>query len=201
MEGRIALESGEYVSAWAGNKSWLYGQKVMEVDGEFEMVKYVTPTLSALMSTFRQSLAPFGVGGGERSCVHTHTHTHTHTTTTTIKNTRTRNQVFTGCVLGLAVAIAVAMLAWFQLQGALKNMTQIEQWIVEKAEGRDRDSDEEPFVWPYCLGGRVANLRETLVQSLSGDGVEWNVRQGADQCVCPPSRVDHVCLASRVSRV
>merc|ERR1719272_39996 len=86
--------------------------------------------------------------------------------------------IFVGSILAVAVTIAVGMLAIFQLSGASKNMTQIESWIVEKAANRDRKKD---FIFPYDLNSAVANLKETVNQSLHGDGVTWKVVEGTTQ--------------------
>jgi len=86
--------------------------------------------------------------------------------------------IFVGSIFAIAVTIAVGMLAIFQLMGAAKNQTQIEAWIVEKANNRER---ETPFVFPYDLGSAVANIKETCNRSLHSDGVDWTVVEGSDQ--------------------
>lgn len=45
----------------------------------------------------------------------------------------------------VAVGIAVGALGLFQWMGVWSNMTQIEEWIVEKAEARARAT---PFIFP-----------------------------------------------------
>ena len=47
-----------------------------------------------------------------------------------------------------------------------------------QADSRDRES---PFIFPYDLKSAMANVKETLNQSLRGDGVEWAVVEGSDQ--------------------
>ena len=84
----------------------------------------------------------------------------------------------TGFAMALGVAIGVLMLAWVQWRSILRwgereerqislsqvcscsqrhspptpsNMTEIESWIVEKAERRER---KKPFIYPYDFGYR-----------------------------------------------
>jgi len=56
--------------------------------------------------------------------------------------------------------------------------SQIEQWIVDKDNARDR---KEPFVYPYDLGSMYNNFVEGMYRSYSGDGIEWSVKEGCDQ--------------------
>lgn len=86
-----------------------------------------------------------------------------------------------GLGLSLGVVIAVGLLLTFQVKSILKNQTGIEDWIMEKATYRHRNSDTE-FIWPYHLG-RLANLWQVVTLSCKppGDGITWPVVQGTDQ--------------------
>eukprot|EP00039_Didymoeca_costata_P020063 m.339924 g.339924 ORF g.339924 m.339924 type:complete len:444 (+) comp19041_c0_seq1:101-1432(+) len=86
--------------------------------------------------------------------------------------------VFVGFVLAIAVTIAVGILLYFQLRGILQNTTQIEEWIIEKAENRDR---KEKFVFPYHLGSMTKNFNEVINRGLRGDGIEWTVAENCNQ--------------------
>ena len=95
------------------------------------------------------------------------------------------------------MAVAVGALGFFQMLSVLNNMTQIEQWIVQKAESRcaraslprrrrcslrpPRSPRDEPFAWPYDLGSARANIAEWWNQSMRGDGLlSWRVAEGSD---------------------
>lgn len=80
-------------------------------------------------------------------------------------------------VFAVAVAIAVGGLAVFQYYGIYYNQTQIEGWIVEKADRRER---EKPFVFPYELGLK-GNIVEFFHRWANGNGIEWTVGPGCDQ--------------------
>ena len=80
--------------------------------------------------------------------------------------------IFVGSIFAIAVTIAVGMLAIFQLMGAAKNQTQIEAWIVEKANNRERD----PLRLPLRLRERGGQHQGDL-QSLVAFG--W---RGLDCC-------------------
>eukprot|EP00051_Salpingoeca_urceolata_P029574 m.490306 g.490306 ORF g.490306 m.490306 type:complete len:368 (+) comp27808_c0_seq1:218-1321(+) len=75
--------------------------------------------------------------------------------------------------VSLGVSIGVGVLAYFQYRNILTNMTEIESWIVTKAQRRRR---EEPFVFPYGLGWR-RNINEFL-RRISHDGTDWTVVEG-----------------------
>eukprot|EP00041_Stephanoeca_diplocostata_P034638 m.1190434 g.1190434 ORF g.1190434 m.1190434 type:complete len:421 (+) comp24555_c1_seq17:150-1412(+) len=84
-----------------------------------------------------------------------------------------------GLACAVAVCIAVGLLCCMQISGIWSNMTQIEQWIISKA--NRREDREAPFVFPYDLGSGVANVTEVFRQWYSGDGVTWAVREDCDQ--------------------
>lgn len=89
------------------------------------------------------------------------------------------------CVLSLGFAIgviiAVGMLLFFQLKGVLRNRTGIEDWILEKANYRRKDSKDN-FTYPYDLG-MLRNIRQVLSLTCqpTGDGIEWEVKEDCDQ--------------------
>jgi hypothetical protein len=64
---------------------------------------------------------------------------------------------FFATACSVAVGLAVGALGLFQWMGVWWNMTQIEEWIVEKAQTRPR---EHPFVFPYDLGSGPRNIGE-----------------------------------------
>ena len=90
----------------------------------------------------------------------------------------------------------------FQLRSIVRNQTGIEEWIMEKADYRLRDSDEK-FVNPYdlvrtecffflynslmlcfyscCFQGRWGNFRFVVRPACysTGDGIDWPLREGA----------------------
>ncbi|KAF5305404.1 hypothetical protein FQR65_LT07730 [Abscondita terminalis] len=85
--------------------------------------------------------------------------------------------------LGLAVGVvlAVGMLLFFQARAILRNRTGIEDWILEKAIHRRKDS-EDVFIFPYNLG-MWRNVQQVLNYSCEpiGDGIVWEVVDGCDQ--------------------
>ncbi|KAK5650884.1 hypothetical protein RI129_001913 [Pyrocoelia pectoralis] len=85
--------------------------------------------------------------------------------------------------LGLAVGVvlAVGMLLGLQLRAIIRNRTGIEDWILEKAIFRRKDS-KDLFVFPYHLG-LWSNIRQVLNLSCEpvGDGIYWKVAEGCDQ--------------------
>lgn len=85
--------------------------------------------------------------------------------------------------LGLAVGVvlAVGMLLFFQVRAIIRNRTGIEDWILEKAIHRRKDS-EEVFTFPYNLGP-WNNIKQVINFSCEpiGDGIFWEVVEGCDQ--------------------
>uniref|UniRef100_A0A131XVN3 Palmitoyltransferase n=1 Tax=Ixodes ricinus TaxID=34613 RepID=A0A131XVN3_IXORI len=82
--------------------------------------------------------------------------------------------------LGLSIGVVVALgsLLFIQMKIIVRNETTIENWIVSKAQMRERD-DDEVFVYPYNLGV-AENLKQVFVYPLS-DGVTWPVVPGCNQ--------------------
>lgn len=72
------------------------------------------------------------------------------------------------------MGLSVGLLFLLQVRSVWRNRTQIEDWILEKAQARTR---QEPFVFPYDLGWR-GNIRDFISSTVAGDGVKWNVRPG-----------------------
>ncbi|EGD81818.1 hypothetical protein PTSG_11889 [Salpingoeca rosetta] len=84
--------------------------------------------------------------------------------------------VICGGAAALGVALAVAMLAVIQIKSILKNKTDIEGWIDDKAK-RVTKKSKTPFIFPYDLGWRN-NIKEVMRQSVRRDGINWAVREG-----------------------
>ncbi|KAH8406922.1 hypothetical protein KR222_011622 [Zaprionus bogoriensis] len=96
------------------------------------------------------------------------------------------------CVMcfGMAVGIVLCMLKLLciQLTAVVKNRTDIEYWILEKARCRrhkcatsSRRGADKPFVYPYDLGwyanlGQVFNIESQTISK----GINWPVRKGCD---------------------
>ena len=76
--------------------------------------------------------------------------------------------------------ICCAVLVAFQLYGILRNQTNIESWIVERARtARKYDPTLPPFVYPYDLG-----YNGNFNQVFSGgslNGIKWPVIPGCNQ--------------------
>ncbi|EZA53399.1 hypothetical protein DMN91_004945 [Ooceraea biroi] len=83
--------------------------------------------------------------------------------------------------LSIGVVFAVGMLLYFQILAIVRNRTEIENWILEKARYR-RDETDAKFVYPYSNGWRF-NVRQVLTWDCSpvGDGISWPVIDGCDQ--------------------
>lgn len=93
--------------------------------------------------------------------------------------------------LSVGIVICMLKLLGIQLTGIVHNMTEIEQWILEKARKRRNRCGPggcscsrptpKPFIYPYDLGwwsnlGQVFNL-DSQTRSR---GVDWPVRKGCD---------------------
>ncbi|XP_023949858.1 palmitoyltransferase ZDHHC6 [Bicyclus anynana] len=78
---------------------------------------------------------------------------------------------------GLAVGAVVAavFLLHGQLTGFIKNFTEIEGWVLEKAKYRRRAAGLPAFVYPYDMGWKE-NLKLLLARDF--DGLWWPVRKG-----------------------
>lgn len=83
--------------------------------------------------------------------------------------------------LGLAIGVVIALgsLLFIQAKIIMRNETTIENWIVSKAQMRERDNEEDEFVYPYNLGV-AENLKQVFVYPL-GDGITWPVVSGCNQ--------------------
>ena len=73
------------------------------------------------------------------------------------------------------------MFIFVQLRSIVRNQTGIEDWIMEKAAYRLKDSDEG-FLNPYDLG-RWGNFRYVVRPACYpiGDGIDWPLREGANK--------------------
>ncbi|KAH7964733.1 hypothetical protein HPB49_001041 [Dermacentor silvarum] len=80
--------------------------------------------------------------------------------------------------LAMCTIMAVGSLFLIQLKSIVRNETTIENWIVAKAQRRERE-DEDHFVNPYNLGV-TENLKQVFVYPL-GDGITWPVVSGCNQ--------------------
>lgn len=67
------------------------------------------------------------------------------------------------------------------MMAILKNKTEIEEWILEKARYRRFGTDDK-FIYPYSLGW-LFNMRQVLTWNCSpiGDGIYWPVIDSCDQ--------------------
>jgi len=82
--------------------------------------------------------------------------------------------------LAIGVVLAVGALLYFQMRSIWRNQTGIEDWILEKAYYRRKDTDQI-FHHPYDMG-RSKNLQEVITWTCipSGDGIEWSLREDSD---------------------
>lgn len=69
----------------------------------------------------------------------------------------------------------------FQIRAIIRNRTGIEDWILEKALFRRKDTQEE-FIFPYDLG-LLKNIKQVVNLNCVpiGDGITWEVAEGFDQ--------------------
>ncbi|KAF3420387.1 hypothetical protein E2986_03257 [Frieseomelitta varia] len=83
--------------------------------------------------------------------------------------------------LSIGVILAVGTLLYFQLLSIIKNRTEIEAWISEKAHYR-RFGTRDKFIYPYSKGWRF-NLQQVLTWDCTpvGDGIHWPVIESCDQ--------------------
>lgn len=83
--------------------------------------------------------------------------------------------------LSIGVVLAVGMLLSYQLMAIINNRTEIEYWILEKAQCR-RQGTRDKFTYPYSMGWKF-NVRQVLTWDCSpvGDGITWPVIDGCDQ--------------------
>ncbi|KZC09863.1 PREDICTED: palmitoyltransferase ZDHHC6 [Dufourea novaeangliae] len=83
--------------------------------------------------------------------------------------------------LSIGVVLAVGTLLYFQLLAIIRNRTEIEAWITEKAHYR-RFGTKDKFIYPYSKGWRF-NVQHVLTWDCTpvGDGINWPVIDGCDQ--------------------
>ncbi|KNC81916.1 hypothetical protein SARC_05789 [Sphaeroforma arctica JP610] len=90
--------------------------------------------------------------------------------------------------VAFAVWLAVGVLLFFQLRIVLRNRSDIEAWIMLKADDR-RQPEEEPFAFPYTLSRRAnfaavfgpSPLWWFIPTASHGNGLWWDVVEGCDQ--------------------
>eukprot|EP00124_Ichthyophonus_hoferi_P001083 Ihof_evm2s50 gene=Ihof_evmTU2s50 len=84
------------------------------------------------------------------------------------------------------------------MKGVFKNCTDVEGWIVAKAEYRRETEPIEPFVFPYDLGSFL-NWKELMGQHwflwgvpmpTSGDGIKWTVVEGCTQWALTEEQIE-----------
>ncbi|KAK0410417.1 hypothetical protein QR680_005119 [Steinernema hermaphroditum] len=82
--------------------------------------------------------------------------------------------------LSIGVVVALSVLLYMQMKGILRNRTQVEEYIEDKANMRREDGDV--FVYPYDLG-RWRNIREVFKwEDLpKSSGLYWPHRSDCDQ--------------------
>ncbi|CAD5226850.1 unnamed protein product [Bursaphelenchus xylophilus] len=84
----------------------------------------------------------------------------------------------------IGVVLAVGVLLYTQIMVVLRNKTGIEEYICTKAEYRERDESEGPFVFPYHLGIR-RNISEVFPSFWAriprGNGIWWPIRSDCSQ--------------------
>lgn len=80
--------------------------------------------------------------------------------------------------LSIGVVIALAGLLFIQIKIIVKNETTIENWIITKAQMRERDTGDD-FIYPYDLGV-AENIKQVFYYPL-GDGITWPVVVGTNQ--------------------
>ena len=69
----------------------------------------------------------------------------------------------------------------FKLRAIWRNQTGIEDWIIEKAIYRRKETSEV-FLHPYDLG-KWNNIKQVLTWTCipKSDGIEWDIRDGCDR--------------------
>ncbi|KAH8343523.1 hypothetical protein KR059_011985, partial [Drosophila kikkawai] len=106
-----------------------------------------------------------------------------------MKHLATVNLTMLSCLaciitLGIYMGMGLACLKLLHMQAKVifTNKTEIERWIIKKAEFRREayypGKHMKPFVYPYDLGWR-SNYRQMFVPS--GDGYSWTVLPGCNQ--------------------
>ena len=101
--------------------------------------------------------------------------------------------VISGIAFSIGAALGVLVLLGVQLKGVLKNRTQIEDWICDKAwDRRKRNKDLDVFVYPYDLGWKKNFSQVISLSSLSpvGNGYRWPVVKGCNQYTLTIEQID-----------
>ncbi|KAK8779622.1 hypothetical protein V5799_019037 [Amblyomma americanum] len=80
--------------------------------------------------------------------------------------------------MAVAMGPGFVPLKWRPLKIIVRNETTIENWIVAKAQMRERENEED-FIYPYNLGV-AENLKQVFFTPL-GDGITWPVVPGCNQ--------------------
>ncbi|TKR60661.1 hypothetical protein L596_027875 [Steinernema carpocapsae] len=94
--------------------------------------------------------------------------------------------------LSIGVVCALSVLLFFQVKGILKNRTQVEEYIEEKAIIRREDGEGlAAFVYPYDLGHK-RNVREVLIwEDLpKTSGLYWPIRSSCDQFTLSEEQIE-----------
>ncbi|XP_020282261.1 palmitoyltransferase ZDHHC6-like [Pseudomyrmex gracilis] len=83
--------------------------------------------------------------------------------------------------LAIGVQLALGMLLYFQILAIVRNRTEIEGWILEKARYRRGNTDNK-YVHPYSKGW-LFNVKQVITLDCTpvGDGITWPVIDGCDQ--------------------
>lgn len=81
--------------------------------------------------------------------------------------------------MAVGVVLAVGVLLYLQLRGIFRNQTTIEDWIVEKAQGRREEQGLPEFVFPYNLGWK--NNVQLVLYGSKWDGIKWPLREGCGE--------------------
>ena len=83
--------------------------------------------------------------------------------------------------LAVLTTISCAVLVVFQLNGILRNQTNIESWIVERSnDARKYDPTQPVFIYPYDFG-YSANFNQVFSPGVDLDGIKWPVIPGCNQ--------------------
>ncbi|CAH2243678.1 palmitoyltransferase ZDHHC6-like isoform X2 [Pararge aegeria] len=77
--------------------------------------------------------------------------------------------------LAIGAVVAAVFLLHGQITGFIKNYTEVEGWVLQKAKYRRRAAGLPAFVYPYDLGWRE-NIKLLLAKDF--DGLWWPVRKG-----------------------
>ncbi|EDV95691.1 palmitoyltransferase ZDHHC6 [Drosophila grimshawi] len=90
------------------------------------------------------------------------------------------------CIFGFGLAVGIVLcmlkLLLIQMSGILRNQTDVEYWILQKASTRRYLAKLKPFVFPYDLGW-YANLGQVfnIESQMRSKGIHWALRSGCDR--------------------